>query len=139
MPKFPIEETYLEIAQTVAKRSYATRSKVGAVIVKNDNIIAYGWNGTPRGCDNQCELDDNTSSPYVLHAESNALLKCARHGLCTDGADLYLTLSPCLDCAKLIVQAGIIKVVYLEQYRIITPIEFLESLNIECIHWNRRF
>jgi dCMP deaminase len=126
------DELYMHIAEDIAKRSYATRSQVGAVIVKNNQIISDGYNGTPYGFDNCCEIDANTSKPEVLHAESNAISKIARTGssVGTDGATLYTTLSPCFECAKLIIQAGIQRVVYRIEYRITDGIDLLRKANI---------
>lgn len=132
MPKFPVEITYLNIAKEIAKRSYSTRRQVGAVLVKNGNIISYGWNGMPSGMDNHCELEDGTTNPLVIHSESIAILKAARNGTSTDGSSLYITLSPCLDCAKLIIQSGIKEVFYIEQYRDDSPLKLLEKVGIKC-------
>lgn len=107
---------YMKIAYDVAQASYCVRSKVGAIIVKGGNIIAFGYNGTPAGFPNECE-DDAITLPNVLHAESNALMKCARWGGNAEGAKLYMTMSPCFECAKLIIQAGIIFIYYMEIYR----------------------
>lgn len=120
---------YLNIALVVAKASYCTRSKVGAVLVKDDNIISFGFNGTPSGFENVCEVD-NVTKPEVLHAESNAITKCAKSTYSSVNSTLYLTMSPCFDCAKLIIQAGIKEVFYIEQYRITDGIELLKKANI---------
>lgn len=120
---------YLNIALVVAKASYCTRSKVGAVLVKDDNIISFGFNGTPSGFENICEID-NVTKPEVLHAESNAITKCAKSTYSSVGSTLYLTMSPCFDCAKLIIQSGIKEVFYIEQYRITDGIELLKKANI---------
>lgn len=122
----------MNIALQIANMSYAERKKVGSLIVKDDNILSYGWNGTPRGCDNKCEENGQTKKE-VLHAELNSLMKLARSGSVgsCNGATLYVSLSPCFDCAKLIVQSGIKRVVYLEEYRDTEPLLFLQQFNIE--------
>jgi dCMP deaminase len=111
------DKSYLQIADVVAARSYCKRNKVGAVIVKDNSVIAEGYNGTCYGMPNQCECLDGKTKEEVVHAEENALLKVARSTQSCDGATLYLTLSPCLRCARLIVQAGITRVVYRDSYR----------------------
>jgi len=121
---------YMAVALDTAALSYAERKKVGAVIVKNGNIIAFGYNGTPNGRDNCCEIDQNTTKPEVLHAESNALIKCLLNSQSTEGADLFVTLSPCFECSKLIVQSKIRTIYYLEEYRDKTPISFLKECGI---------
>lgn len=122
-------EFYLRIAMEVANASYCQRSKVGALLVKDDNIISFGYNGTPAGFENVCEID-NVTKPDVLHAESNAITKCAKSTYSSVNSTLYLTMSPCFDCAKLIIQAGIKEVFYIEQYRITDGIELLKKANI---------
>lgn len=121
---------YMNIAEQVAKMSHAKRNKVGAVIVKDDNIISFGWNGTPAGFDNCCE-DGNNTKQEVIHAESNALIKLARTTGNSAGGTLYLTLSPCNECSKLIIQARIKRVVFKEVYRIAEPIEMLRKAGVE--------
>ena len=120
----------MNIALTVATASYCIRKKVGAIIVKDNNIIAIGYNGTISGFENICELKDGTTNPEVLHAESNAIAKCARSTNNSDGAVLYVTLSPCFECAKIIIQSGIKEVYYLEQYRNISGIELLNKSKV---------
>jgi len=110
------DETYLTIADLIAQHSKATRAKVGAILVKDRRIISIGYNGTPSGFPNQCEWNGVTL-PEVLHAESNAISKCARSVESSEGSTLYVTVSPCIECAKLIIQAGISKVYYREEYR----------------------
>lgn len=131
MNKF--DNLYIKLAKEVSNLSYCNRLKVGAIIAKDRMIISEGYNGTPSGYDNICEDCNNKTSPYVLHAESNAILKCAKMGRSTDGATIYCTHSPCIDCAKLILQSGIVKVYYIESYRDSSGIDLLKSLGIEVI------
>lgn len=119
----------MKVAQTVGGFSYCTKRKVGAILVKDDQIIATGYNGTIKGFDNVCEIDSKTLLT-VLHAETNAITSCARKGIATDESVMFVTLSPCLDCAKLIIQAGIKEVYYLEKYKRTEGIELLEQANI---------
>jgi dCMP deaminase len=121
-----LDEVYINIAKQVSTLSHCVRSKVGAVLVKEGNVISFGYNGTPSGMDNCCERD-NVTLPHVIHAEVNCILKAAKTGTSVDGATLYLTLSPCLDCSKLILQAGVKRVVYLETYRNLEGPEFLKQ------------
>lgn len=122
---------YLKMADALATMSYAERAKVGCLIVNTGGqIVSQGYNGTPSGFDNSCEENDMTK-PEVLHAESNAISKCAKWGGSTDGATLYVTLSPCFECAKLIIQSGIKRVVYKEEYRDLSGIALLTKANIE--------
>jgi dCMP deaminase len=121
-----LDKVYMEIAKTVATLSHCTRSKVGAIIVKSGNIISFGYNGTPSGMENECE-ENNVTKEEVIHAEMNSILKAAKSGNAVEGSTLYLTLSPCKNCCKLIIQSGIKRVVYLEDYRDTTPIEFLSK------------
>ena len=121
-----LDQVYLNIAKEVSLLSHCERSKVGAVLVKDGNIIAFGYNGTPAGMNNCCERHDVTV-PEVIHAEMNAILKAARSGYAVGGAELYLTLSPCVDCAKLILQSGIKRVIYLQEYRKTDGVEFLKK------------
>ena len=120
------DRVYLNIASEISNLSHCERAKVGAVIVKDGNIIAFGYNGTPAGMENCCERDGATK-PEVIHAEMNAILKAARSGYSVDGSTLYLTLSPCTECAKLILQSGIARVVYRDQYRRSDGIDFLKQ------------
>lgn len=120
---------YLNIATSVAQASYCERNKVGCIIVKDDNIIAYGYNGTIRGFDNKCE-EDNVTLPTVLHAESNAITKCSKSNYSSNDAILYTTLSPCLECAKLIIQSGITEVYYICNYRNDDGINLLKKAGI---------
>lgn len=122
---------YMRMARTWAENSYCVRRKVGALLVKNQMIISDGYNGTPSGFENICEDENNVSKPYVLHAEANALTKVARSNNSSDGATLYVTASPCLECAKLIIQAGISRVVYQEEYRITDGVDLLRRAGIQ--------
>ena len=121
-----LDTAYINIAKEVSALSHCERSKVGAVLVKNNNIIAFGYNGTPAGMDNCCERNGVTIQE-VIHAEMNSILKAARSGYAVEGADLYLTLSPCIDCAKLILQSGIKRVLYLHEYRKTDGVDFLKQ------------
>jgi dCMP deaminase len=125
---------YLEMARIWAKNSYCTRRQVGALVVKNNMIISDGYNGTPSGFENVCEDDNGITKPYVLHAEANAITKLARSSNNSDGATIYITASPCIECAKLIIQAGIKRVVYGEKYRLTDGIELLERAGIEVVY-----
>ena len=126
---------YLRMAWIWAENSYCLRRKVGAILVKDRMIISDGFNGTPAGFENICE-DENSglTKPYVLHAEANAITKVARSNNSSEGSTLYVTASPCLDCAKLIIQAGIRRVVFNELYRITDGIDLLRRAGVECVH-----
>ena len=128
------DQRYLEMARIWAKNSYCTRRQVGALVVKNNMIISDGYNGTPSGFENVCEDDNGISKPYVLHAEANAITKLARSNNNSDGATIYITASPCIECAKLIIQSGIKRVVYGEKYRLMDGIELLERAGIEVVY-----
>lgn len=121
----------MRMARIWAENSYCKRRKVGALLVKNKMIISDGYNGTPSGFENNCEDENNVSKPYVLHAEANAITKIARSHNCSEGATLYVTASPCMECSKLIIQAGIKRVVYGETYRIMDGVELLERAGIQ--------
>ena len=121
-----LDKVFINIAKETSTLSHCVRSKVGAVLVKDSNIISFGYNGTPSGMDNSCE-EDNVTFPHVIHAECNAILKAAKTGNSVDGSTLYLTLSPCLDCSKLILQSAIKRVVYLNEYRNTQGIDFLKQ------------
>ncbi len=125
---------YMRMAHIWAENSYCVRRKVGALIVKDKMIISDGYNGTPAGFENVCEDEDGLTKPYVLHAEANAITKIARSNNNSDGATLYVTASPCIECAKLIVQAGIRRVIYSEKYRLTDGIDLLERAGIETVH-----
>ena len=121
------------MASIWSENSYCIRRKVGALIVKDKMIISDGYNGTPPGFENICEDDNNTTKPYVLHAEANAITKIARSNNSSDGATMYVTAAPCIECAKLIIQAGIKRVVYSESYRLDDGIQLLKRANIEVV------
>jgi len=129
-----IDKRYLRMAAIWAENSYCQRRKVGAIIVKNSMIISDGFNGTPSGFENICEDENGLTKPYVLHAEANAITKVARSNNSSDGATLYITASPCMECSKLIIQAGIKRVVFHELYRITDGIDLLERAGVECVH-----
>jgi len=139
MPKqIDLDITYLKMADEWGQLSKAKRRKVGCLIVKDGQIISDGYNGTPVGYDNNCEYETRfgyETKPEVLHAESNALMKLAKSTNSSKGSTIYLTMSPCFECAKLIIQAGVKRVVYNEIYRIEKGIEFLHSNNViaECV------
>ncbi len=125
---------YLRMARIWAENSYCNRRKVGCLVVKDKMIISDGYNGTPSGFENVCEDGNNVTKPYVLHAEANAITKLARSSNNSDNATLYVTASPCIECAKLIIQAGIKRVVYGEKYRISDGIELLARAGIETLY-----
>lgn len=124
----------MRMARTWAENSYCKRRQVGALLVKNQMIISDGYNGTPSGFENNCEDENNVSKPYVLHAEANAITKVARSNNSSEGATLYVTASPCMECSKLIIQAGIKRVVYGEEYRIMDGIDLLQRAGIEVCY-----
>ena len=128
MEKF--DHSYLELAEIWAQNSYCKRRKVGALLVKDRMIISDGYNGTPSGFENICE-EDGVTKPYVLHAEANAITKVAKSGNSSEGATLYVTASPCLECSKLIIQSGIKRVVYRDEYRLTDGIDLLRRAGIE--------
>ncbi|MBP5197059.1 MAG: dCMP deaminase family protein [Bacteroidaceae bacterium] len=129
-----LDYRYIKMAHIWSENSYCVRRKVGALIVKDKMIISDGYNGTPTGFPNVCEDDNNVSLPYVLHAEANAITKIARSGNNSDGATLYVTDSPCIECAKLIIQSGIRRVVYDREYRLTDGVDLLRRAGIEVIH-----
>ncbi|MBR1500757.1 MAG: dCMP deaminase family protein [Bacteroidales bacterium] len=129
MAKF--DSRYLEMAAIWAKNSYCKRRQVGALIVKDRMIISDGYNGTPAGFENICEDENGVTKPYVLHAEANAISKVAKSGNSSEGSTLYVTASPCLECSKLIIQAGIKRVVYRDEYRLTDGIDLLKRAGIE--------
>ena len=128
MEKF--DHSYLKMAEIWAQNSYCKRRKVGALLVKDRMIISDGYNGTPSGFENICE-EDGVTKPYVLHAEANAITKVAKSGNSSEGATLYVTASPCLECSKLIIQSGIKRVVYRDEYRLTDGIDLLRRAGIE--------
>ena len=128
------DERYLRMARVWAENSYCQRRQVGALVVKEGMIISDGYNGTPSGFENVCEDETGVTKPYVLHAEANAITKLARSSNNSDGATIYITASPCIECAKLIIQAGIKRVVYSEKYRLTDGIELLQRAGIEVIY-----
>ena len=129
MTKF--DERYLEMAEVWAKNSYCKRRQVGALLVKDKMIISDGYNGTPSGFENICEYENGVTKPYVLHAEANAISKVAKSGNSSEGATLYVTASPCIECSKLIIQAGIKRVVYRDEYRLTDGIDLLKAAGVE--------
>ncbi len=129
-----LDSRYLRMARIWAENSYCQRRKVGALVVKDQMIISDGYNGTPSGFENICEEGDNVTKPYVLHAEANAITKLARSDNNSQGATLYITASPCIECAKLIIQAGIKRVVYGEKYRLDDGLQLLRKANIETLY-----
>lgn len=129
--KLLLDKRYLRMARIWSENSYCKRRQVGALIVKDKSIISDGYNGTPSGFENLCEDEDNKTKPYVLHAEANAITKVAKSSNSSEGATLYVTASPCIECAKLIIQAGIRRVVYSEYYRYADGIELLKKAGVE--------
>lgn len=128
-----LDQRYLRMARIWAENSYCVRRKVGALVVKDKMIISDGYNGTPSGFPNVCE-EDNVTYPYVLHAEANAITKLARSNNNSDGATLYVTAAPCIECAKLIIQAGIKRVIYGEEYRLADGLDLMRRAGIEVIY-----
>ncbi|MBQ6072560.1 MAG: dCMP deaminase family protein [Bacteroidales bacterium] len=124
------DRSYLEMAAVWARNSYCSRRKVGAILVKDRMIISDGYNGTPAGFENVCEDENGVTKPYVLHAEANAITKVAKSNNSSEGATLYVTASPCMECAKLIIQAGISRVVYSEEYRITDGLDLLRRAGV---------
>ena len=127
------DRRYLEMAQIWAKNSYCIRRQVGALIVKGRMIISDGFNGTPSGFENICEDEDGKTKSYVLHAEANAITKVAKSNNSSEGSTLYVTSSPCVECAKLIIQSGIRRVVFKDDYHKVEGIELLQRANIEIV------
>tara|TARA_R110002051_G_scaffold324697_2_gene423204 strand:+ start:1055 stop:1489 length:435 start_codon:yes stop_codon:yes gene_type:complete len=130
-----LDKTYLQMANLWGQLSKAKRKKVGCLIVRDGHIISDGYNGTPSGYDNNCEYETRfgyETKPEVLHAESNALMKLAKSTISSDNSTVYLTMSPCFECAKLIIQAGVRRVVYGEAYRDTTGIDFLVANAVFC-------
>ena len=131
-----LDNRYMRMARIWAENSYCTRRKVGALVVKKQMIISDGYNGTPSGFENVCEDEHGVTKPYVMHAEANAITKIARSGNSSEGATMYVTASPCIECAKLIIQAGIKRVVYGEKYRLEDGLDLLRRANVETIYLN---
>ena len=129
MNKF--DRSYLEMARIWASNSYCKRRQVGALLVKDKMIISDGYNGTPSGFENVCEDENDRTKPYVLHAEANAITKVAKSGNSSDGATLYVTAAPCIECGKLIIQSGIRRVVYTDEYRLEDGINLLKRAGID--------
>lgn len=128
-----LDQRYLKMAALWAQNSYCKRRQVGALLVKEKMIISDGYNGTPSGFENKCEDENNVTHPYVLHAEANAITKVAKSNNSSEGATMYVTSSPCLECSKLIIQAGIKRVVFYDNYRLEDGIDLLKKANIEVV------
>ncbi len=128
-----LDMRYIRMARIWAENSYCERRKVGALIVKDKMIISDGYNGTPSGFENLCEDDNGNTKPYVLHAEANAITKVAKSANSSDGATLYITAMPCIECSKLIIQAGIRRVVYCDSYHSQDGVELLKRVGIETV------
>ena len=131
-----LDKRSIRMAQIWAENSYCSRRKVGALIVKDKMIISDGYNGTPAGFENVCEDENGLTKPYVLHAEANAITKIACSNNSSKGATMYVTTSPCIECAKLIIQAGIKRVIYSEKYRLEDGLDLLRRANIEVVYIN---
>ncbi|WP_159519658.1 deoxycytidylate deaminase [Sunxiuqinia indica] len=131
--QFLLDQRYLKMATIWAQNSYCERRQVGALLVKDKMIISDGYNGTPSGFENICEDDNNKTKPYVLHAEANAITKVAKSSNSSEGGTMYVTSSPCLECAKLIIQAGIKRVVFTDSYRLEDGINLLKRADIEVV------
>ena len=129
--QYKLDLRYLKMAQIWAENSYCKRRQVGALVVKDQMIISDGYNGTPSGFENVCEDDNNVTLPYVLHAEANAITKLARSSNNSEGSTLYITASPCIECAKLIIHAGIKRVVYAREYRLTDGADLLRQAGIK--------
>lgn len=129
-----LDKRYLRMAAIWAENSYCQRRKVGAILVKDKMIISDGFNGTPAGFENVCEDESGLTKPYVLHAEANAITKVACSNNSSENSTLYVTASPCLECAKLIIQSGIKRVVFKDLYRLPDGIDLMQRAGIECVH-----
>lgn len=132
--QYMLDTRYLRMAGIWAENSYCRRRKVGALLVKDNAIISDGFNGTPSGFDNICEDQEGVTFPYVLHAEANAITKVARSNNSSLGSTLYVTTSPCMECSKLIIQAGITRVVFSELYRMSDGLKLLQEAGVETVH-----
>jgi dCMP deaminase len=131
-----LDMRYLRMAKIWSENSYCQRRKVGALVVKDKMIISDGYNGTPSGFENVCEDENNLTKTYVLHAEANAITKIAHSSNSSEGATMYVTASPCIECAKLIIQSGIKRVVYSEKYRLEDGLELLKKAGVETVFLN---
>ena len=131
-----LDKRYMRMAFIWAENSYCKRRKVGTLLVKDKMIISDGYNGTPSGFENVCEDEHDITKPYVLHAEANAITKVARSNNSSEDATLYVTSSPCIECAKLIIQAGIRRVVYADSYRLSDGVDLLKQVDIELVEIN---
>ncbi len=129
-----LDQRYLRMASIWAENSYCQRRQVGCLVVKDKRIISDGYNGTPSGFENVCEDEDGLTKPYVLHAEANAITKLARSHNNSEGATLYVTDSPCIECAKLIIQSGIRRIVFARQYRLTEGVDLLRRAGLEILH-----
>jgi dCMP deaminase len=132
--QYLLDSRYLRMAAIWAENSYCQRRRVGAILVKDNMIISDGYNGTPSGFENKCEDGNDVTLPYVLHAEANAITKVARSSNSSNDSTLYVTTSPCMECSKLIIQAGIKRVVFSEMYRITDGLDVLRKAGVECVH-----
>ncbi len=129
-----LDKRYLRMARIWSENSYCERRKVGALLVKDKMIISDGYNGTPSGFPNVCESEEGVTLPYVLHAEANAITKVARSNNSSEGSTLYVSTSPCMECSKLIIQAGIKRVVFSDLYRITDGLDLLRDAGVETVH-----
>ena len=134
--QYLLDKRYMQMAHVWAENSYCKRRQVGALLVKDKMIISDGYNGTPCGFENICEDEDFKTKPYVLHAEANAITKVARSHNSSEGATLYVTTSPCIDCAKLIIQSGIVRVVYANEYHVTDGVDLLIRAQVEVTRIN---
>ncbi len=131
--QYLLDQRYLAMARIWSQNSYCKRRQVGALMVKDKMIISDGYNGTPSGFENECE-ENGVTRPFVLHAEANAITKVAKSNNSSEGATMYITASPCIECAKLIIQAGIRRVVYCDEYRLTDGVDLLREAGIETVH-----
>ncbi|HBG25107.1 MAG: CMP deaminase [Bacteroidetes bacterium GWF2_41_61] len=129
------DKSYLDMAEVWSKNSYCKRRQVGALLVKDRMIISDGYNGTPAGFENKCEDEEGKTIPYVLHAEANAITKVAKSGNSSAGATMYVTTSPCLECAKLIIQAGIVRLVFRNNYRRTDGVDLLTKAGVDVVNF----
>jgi len=137
MSRIEKDDMYMNITKAIAERSYCIRKKVGCIIVRDNMIISDGYNGTPTGFENICEDEENNTKAYVLHAEANALTKLAKSTQSSIGSTLYVTMSPCYECSKLIIQTGITKVIFDERYRITDGLDLLKKSGIEVVQLSK--